>query len=67
MADEHRLAARVKRRLLHFLHQRPQSGSAAPGLGHLDQTALVVHMQHRLNGEHGPHHRRGGRNPPSTL
>src|SRR5699024_6865718 len=26
MADEHRLAARVKRRLLHFLHQRPQSG-----------------------------------------
>ena len=46
-------AARVDGGLLHVVHQGLEGCVAAPGGAHLHQAALVVHVHHRLDGQHG--------------
>ena len=60
-------AAGVDGGLLHLVHQGLQRGLPAPGLGDVDQVALVVHVEDRLDLEHGAQHGGGGRDAPSPL
>ena len=60
VADIHGLGCGILGKLADFVRQRQQGCLAAPGLGHVDEVPLVVHVHHRLDLEHGAHQRGGG-------
>ena len=66
MADEDLLVLRALQ-LGHLLHQRLERLMAAAHLAARDQLALRVHMQHRLDAEHGAKERCGRRAPAAAL
>ena len=67
MGDEDRLFSGLHSGFLHPVHQRQQGGPPAPGLADGNQPALIVHVEHGLDGEHGAKERRGGADPSAPL
>ena len=67
VADEHGLGGGIVGQLAHLVHQGGERRLAPAGLGHVDEMALVVHMEHRLDLEHGAHHGGGGGHPPALF
>lgn len=52
---------------LHMVKKRPYCRLSPPYLFYRDQVPLVVHMQNRLDIQHGSHRRRRRRNPASPF
>ena len=67
VADEHGLLLRADGALLHVVHQGLEGGASPPGLAHVDQMPLVVHVEHRLDGQHGAHDGGGRADAPAPL
>ena len=67
MADKDGLGLRGDGCGLHVLEQGLEGGAAAPHLFHEDQPALVVHMEHGLDVQHGTQYGGGGGYPAATM
>ena len=67
VGDKHGAVVVAFPQLLGLAYQRVNGGSAAPGLGHADEMALIVHVEHRLDLQHGADQSGGGADPPAPL
>ena len=55
MADEEDLIARIDAGLSHLSSHGIDGRPAAPGFGHIYQVPQVIHVEHRLDFQHGTH------------
>ncbi len=67
MADEEDLIARIDSGLAHLGGHGVYGGPAAPGFGYVHQVAQVIHMEHRLDFQHGAHDGSGCGDPAAPL
>ena len=67
MTEKYRLIRRVGGRFFHMVHQGQQRRPAAAAFFHGNQAALIVHMEHGLDGQHGAEQRRRGADPAAPF